>query len=265
MSDQHKLDKFAVGIYPVPKFPLVKNGDDLGDIIVRQCRDDGFEIKHDDVIVVAQKIVSKVENQVVALPDVVPSAAALKLSAKSGRDPRLCQVYIDECDDIIATKGRFIIMQHRLGFECNSSGVDRSNVGPADAEMVSLLPIDSDISACQIRETIARLTGQTVAVIVSDTFCRLNREGFVGQSIGFCGIRHIEERHQQDLYANPTNSQTALVDELAAAASIVMGQADEAVPVVVIRGVHYTRDEGRGIKDLISPREMVKPYNTDQD
>ena len=243
--------KFAMGLYAVPNIPLIKEGDDLGNIIVTCCNADGFEIKDRDIVVVAQKIVSKAEGRIVDLSQVNPSEEAKRLSELTGRDARLCQVYIDESSDILDTKGRMVITRHRLGFECTGAGVDRSNISPHESGLVSLLPLDPDASARRIRKNIADLTGKDVAVIINDSFGKPDREGSIGISIGFNGIRYIEERNQKDLYNNSSRPWIALVDELSAAASIVMGQADEGIPVVVVRGTRYTRDETTGIKDLL--------------
>lgn len=247
----HITGTFAVGLYAVQGIPLVQKGQSIGQLIVVACRGQGMEVHDNDVIVVAQKIVSKAEGRVVDLSTIVPSEAAQELADKTGRDPRLCQVYINESAAILGTKGRMVITRHRLGFECTGAGVDRSNVAPHSNATVALLPLDPDLSARRIRATIRELTGHQVAVVINDSFGKADREGSIGTSIGFCGIRYVESRSQQDLYGNPSKSSIALVDEIAAAASLVMGQSDEAIPVVIIRGARYTVDESTGIRDLL--------------
>lgn len=241
----------AVTLYALPGIPLIDEGDDLGRLIVAACRESGIALAEGDILVIAQKAVSKAEGRVVDLKTIVPSAAAEALAHATGRDARLCEVYIQESSEILGTKGRMVITRHRLGFECTGAGVDRSNVAPHAEERVVLLPADPDRSARRIRDSVRELTGQPIAVIVNDSFGRADREGSVGISIGFSGIRSIEERAQQDLYGNPSRSGIALVDEVAAAASIVMGQADEAIPAVLVRGVRFTSDDTTGLQDLL--------------
>ena len=145
-----------------------------------------------------------------------------------------------------------VITRHRLGFIMSSSGVDRSNVAAHSHETVVLLPKDPDFSASVVRKNIQALTTKTVSVIINDSGGRSDREGSVGIAIGISGVSAIEYRSQKDLFGNKANSQIALVDELAAAASILMGQANEGVPVVIIRGVNYTPSEDSKIAQILN-------------
>jgi coenzyme F420-0:L-glutamate ligase/coenzyme F420-1:gamma-L-glutamate ligase len=243
--------RYNVCLYAVPNIPLIQNGDDISQIIYHVATEDSFTFAEKDIIVIAQKIVSKAENAFVKLSEVVPSSKAIELAEKTGRDPRLCQVYLDESTEVIRVKGRMMITRHRLGFEASSSGVDRSNVAAHKDEVVVLLPRDPDASAQRIRTGIYQLTGKDVAVIINDSFGRRDRDGSIGTAIGLAGIHHLEERQQQDLFGNPSNSKIALIDEIAGAASILMGQADEKYPVVVVRGVNYTIDNNASIKNIL--------------
>lgn len=242
----------SVRIIPVMGIPLIKRGDNLGQIIKEQCIRNQIIVKDDDIIVVAQKIISKSEGLIIRLKNISPSKRARELSNLTGRDPRLCQVYLDESSEIISIKGRMVIARHKFGFICSSAGVDRSNVAPRDKEMVALLPRDPDNSAKKIREYLKKSLGKTAAVIINDSFGREGRDGSVGIAIGIAGISHLESRKQKDIYENESNSRIAIVDELAAAASIIMGQANERIPVVIIRGVSYTREENASIKKILA-------------
>ena len=250
-SSKKSLGQWLVGLYAVPNLPLIAEGSDLGELIVDSVLKDGFSVADRDVIIVAQKVVSKAEGAIVRLADVEPSPRAIELSESTGRDPRLCEIYLRESTEILGTKGRMVITRHRLGFICTGAGVDRSNVAPHDEGVVVLLPRDPDHSASQIRRKIRERTKADVGVIISDSFGKPDREGSIGIAIGIAGIRHLEVRQQKDLFENPAKSSIALVDELAAAASLIMGQADEGRPVVIVRGANYTPDEEASIKRLL--------------
>lgn len=241
-----------VVLIAVSGIPLVRVGNDIGLMICEAVRVAKEAVEDDDIVIVAQKIVSKAEGAVIDLGHVTPSERAKDLSRKTGRDARLCQVYIDESSEIISVKGRMVITRHRLGFECSSAGVDRSNVAPNDDCIVVLLPKDPDDSARRIRQCVREVTGKRVAVVINDSMGRAARDGSIGMAIGIAGIGHIEYRSQTDLWGNPSNSRIALVDEVSAAASILMGQADEGIPVVIARGVEYAVNENATIRDILN-------------
>lgn len=246
------MKRQEIRLIAVPDIPLIKVGDDLAVILLHCCDATGIVVCDSDVIVIAQKVVSKAEGATVSLKEIVPSEQAHDLSKQTGRDPRLCQVYLNEATEVIRVRGRMVITRHRLGFECSGSSVDRSNVAPHGDETVVLLPKDPDQSARIIRETVRNNTGTTIAVIISDSFGRHDRDGSIGTAIGIAGISHLETREQIDLFGNQTNSKIALIDELAAAASILMGQADECFPVVLIRGANFTVDENAAVRRILS-------------
>lgn len=242
----------SVNLYPLKTIPLVAIGDSIAKLIIEACQGEGLDLNDNDIIVIAQKIISKAEGAIVNLRSVNPSPEALKLAEQTGRDPRLVQVYLDESSELLYTKGRMIITRHKLGFVMSSSGVDRSNVAAHGEETVVLLPQDPDGSARRIREKIRTALKKDVAIIINDSGGRPDREGSVGLAIGLAGISALEIRAQIDLFGNPSNSQIALVDELAAAASMLMGQADESTPVVIIRGVNYSSNEQSKITDILN-------------
>lgn len=241
-----------VVLIPISTIPLIKSGDQLAEIILASCETEKVALKDGDIIVIAQKIVSKAENAVVDLKSITPTEKALEIAAQTGRDPRLVQVYLNESTEVLYLKGRAVITRHRSGLIMSGSGVDRSNVAEHSQEIVILLPKDSDRSAQIIRESVYRIKKKRVAVIVNDSGGRNDRAGSVGMAIGLAGIGAIETRAQRDLYGNPTNSQIALVDELASAGSILMGQANESIPVVIIRGVDYTVVEKTCIANILN-------------
>lgn len=242
----------TVSLIPLSMMPLIKANDNIAELIISSCKNEAVEILNGDIVVIAQKIISKAENAIVDLKTISPSSQALEIASQTGRDARLVQVYLDESLELLYIKGRMVITRHRLGFIMSSAGVDRSNVAEHSHEIVVLLPADADLSASIIRANIKALTNKDVGVIINDSGGRNDRAGSVGIAIGLSGISAIEHRTQKDLFGNQANSQIALVDELAAAASILMGQANEGVPVVIIRGVKYTPSEDSKISYILN-------------
>jgi len=241
----------TITLHSLTKIPLVKAGDDLASLIVASATQDGVVLDDGDIIVIAQKIVSKSEGATVRLSDVIASPEAQRLAEKTGRDPRLCQLYLDEASEVIAVKGRMVITRHKLGFVGSSSGVDKSNIAPHSDGVVVLLPRDPDASAAKVRSEIKNLTGRTVGVIINDSCGRDYRDGSVGAAIGVGGIRALRIDEKVDLFGNPSLSWIAVADEVAAAASLLMGQANESVPAVVVKGVAYTADENATIQEFL--------------
>lgn len=231
--------------------PLIKEGDHLPSIICDAANTAGLALCDDDVVVVAQKIVSKAEGRVVQLADITPSDRAQVLAEHTGRDPRLCQLYLDESRAILDVKGRHVVTLNKLGLVGTGAGIDRSNVASRDDGLVVLLPHDPDASARRIRDGLRSLTERRVAVIVSDSLGSSSRDGAYGAAIGLAGIRHLEEPSEQDLFGNPSAPLINRVDEIASAASILMGQSDAARPVIVGRGIPYTVDEDASIQRLL--------------
>ena len=236
----------------LPGIGLINAGDDLASMIVNAADADSFAFAHNDVVVVAQKVVSKAENRIVDLASVTPTARAKRLAERTGRDPRLCQLYLDESRAILNVKGRHVVTVDNRGFQGTGAGVDMSNVGPRHEGRAVLLPVDPDASARRIRDGIRQQSGVTVAVIISDSFGSDLRDGAYGAAIGIAGIRHVEEPEgSHDLFRTPSRPIINRVDEIASAASIVMGQTDAGLPVIVGRGIEYTVDEDAAIARLI--------------
>jgi coenzyme F420-0:L-glutamate ligase / coenzyme F420-1:gamma-L-glutamate ligase len=229
----------------------VRAGDDVGQIICDACARQGIELADDDVLVVAQKIVSKAEGRIVRLDGVTPSARAQELGRELDKMPELVEVILGESRRVVRTGGRALIVETRHGFICANAGVDQSNVG---LRRVALLPLDPDVSARGIRAEIARRTGKQPGVIVSDSFGRAWRVGTVDIAVGIAGMKAVkDERGFSDRYGYRLQAAvSAVADEIAAAAELVMGKRD-GVPVVVVRGYEIEKKEECSVKELLRP------------
>jgi coenzyme F420-0:L-glutamate ligase / coenzyme F420-1:gamma-L-glutamate ligase len=227
-------------LWAVPDVPLIGAGDDLAGMIVERLRFSGRELLDDDVLVIAQKIVSKSEGRLVDLATVIPSPRATDIAREVLKDPRLVEVILGESRRIVRSGKNVLIVEHRLGLIMANAGVDQSNVaGEASGEFALLLPVDPDASAERLRTDIGRRTGREVAVVISDSFGRPWRTGTVGVAIGCAGLPALLDlRGDPDLYGRTLRvTVVGHADEIAAAASLVMGQADEGRPVVLVRGL----------------------------
>lgn len=238
-------------IIPLRSLPLIKGGDSLSDLIVTAACHEAVGVQQADIVVVAQKIVSKAEGAVKCLKDVTPSDYAKQIAHQTGRDPRFCQLIIDESQEIISLNGRVIVTKHHNGLVLSSAGIDRSNVAPASEELVTLLPRDPDASCGVLRNEILCKTGKNVAVIINDSLGRPDRGGSVGTAIGQSGLRTVEEDGGTDLFGNASSAQIALVDELAAAGSLLMRQGGQRIPVVLIRGVDFMPCNSGTLRSLL--------------
>ncbi|MBU7018911.1 MAG: coenzyme F420-0:L-glutamate ligase [Theionarchaea archaeon] len=244
-----------IEIIPVPGVPLIRKGDNISLIFLECLGRSGINLEDSDVVVIAQTIVSKAEGNVIDLREIIPSPEAGKLAEKTGKDPRLCELIIRESVEIVRVGNGPIIAETKNGLVCASCGIDHSNVA-GDFDHVALLPDDPDKSASEIRERILRETGKDVAVIISDTQGRPLRSGAVGTAIGLSGLQAIwVKAGETDLYGYVLEaSPIAVADELASAASILQGQSNEGIPIVVIRGARYLKGEGSA-KDLLRSRD----------
>ena len=238
--------------------PLVKAGDDLAGIILDALAASGLTLRTDDVVVLAQKIVSKAEGRMIELSGIEPSARAIEIAARSDKDPRVVQLILDESDEVLRVRPGAIIVGHRLGFVAANAGIDQSNIGNgADDDRVLLLPLDPDGTCTKLRGELAARTGVDVAVMIIDSIGRAWRNGTVGTAIGVSGMAGLLDlRTKPDLFGRPLKtSELGLADELASAASLVMGQSSEGRPIVLARGVPYARREGTA-HELIRPKEI---------
>jgi coenzyme F420-0:L-glutamate ligase/coenzyme F420-1:gamma-L-glutamate ligase len=241
----------GVHVRPLTGIPELEEGDDLGRLLAEATERAGG-LEPGDVLVVAQKAVSKVEGRVVVLDDVDPSPRALELAGPDG-DPRTVEVILREAREVVRSRPPLVIAETRHGFVCASAGVDASNAkGPGT---LVLLPLDPDASARRIRDRLREVTGVTVGVIVSDSFGRAWRQGTTDVALGLVGFAAL-----QDLRGTPDaagrelhTTQIAVADEIAGAAELVMGKAGS-IPAAVVRGVALPEGDGRGT-DLVMPRE----------
>ncbi len=242
-------------ILPVKGLPDVKKGDDLGKLIVSKIRQQGEDVHQGDIVIIAQKIVSKAEGRVVALSKVKPSAFAMEVAKEAEKDPRHVEVILREAKKIIRMRGGHLITETRHGLICANSAVDASNVG-RQRDHVTLLPANPDASARRIQDRMRKLTGVDSPVIVTDTFGRPWRMGHVNFAIGISGLKPIRDyRGTKDMYRRTLRvTEMAVADELASAGELVMNKADR-VPVAVIRGYKYRRGRGSA-KDLQRPEEL---------
>jgi coenzyme F420-0:L-glutamate ligase/coenzyme F420-1:gamma-L-glutamate ligase len=237
--------------------PAVSPGDDLVALTLGALRRSGEALQPGDVLVLAQKIVSKAEGRAVDLGSVVPSARAVELAGIVDKDPRLVELILSESSEVLRARPGVIITTHRLGFVAANAGIDQSNVGDGDDERVLLLPTDPDRTCRELRDGIRDRTGLEIATMIIDSIGRAWRNGTVGTAIGVSGLPGLLDlRSRPDLFGRPLRtSELGLADEVAAAASLVMGQADEGRPVVLARGVPYARRDGSA-RELLRPREM---------
>lgn len=219
--------------------PLVQPGDDVFQVIKAGLEREGIALQDGDIIVIAQKIVSKAENRYVELSTVVPSARALELAKLIGKDPRHIETVLSESSELLRYRQNVMIMVHRLGFVMANAGIDESNIGNAQsADRVLLLPTDPDKTCAALKRQLDAEFSVSIGVIINDSFGRPWRNGVVGVALGAAGLPALESLiGSPDLFGRPMKvTEVAVADELAAAASLVMGQGAEGLPVVHVRG-----------------------------
>jgi coenzyme F420-0:L-glutamate ligase/coenzyme F420-1:gamma-L-glutamate ligase len=233
----------SLRLFPLGDIPLVRPGDDLASLIVSAVKRNHLALAPRDIVVVAQKIVSKAESRYVDLATVHPSPRACELAEETLKDPRLVEVILSESRRVVRARPGLLICEHRLGFVMANAGVDRSNLDPREgAERVLLLPRDPDTSAAHLRARLLAESGVDLAVVINDSFGRPWRVGTVGVAIGAAGLPSLLDlRGRPDLSGRPLEvTVVGLADEIASAASLLMGQADESRPVVLIHGLAWT-------------------------
>jgi coenzyme F420-0:L-glutamate ligase / coenzyme F420-1:gamma-L-glutamate ligase len=213
-----------------------------------------LRLESGDVLVVAQKIVSKAEGRAVSLSSIQPSTRAVELGSRTNKDPRIVELMLRESREVLRAKPNVLIVEHRLGFVMASAGIDQSNV-PGAEDRVLLLPEDPEASARRLRTELREMAGVDCGVVVNDSFGRAWRNGVTGTAIGVAGIPAlVDMRGQPDREGRALQvTQVAVADEIAAAASLVMGQAGEGVPAVLVRGFPYPQRDG-SVGELIRPR-----------
>ena len=239
---------------PLVDIPAIRAGDDLAQIALAGLARADDRLQSGDVLVFAQKIVSKAEGRAVELAGVTPSERAHELGKQTGIDPRRVELILQESTEVIRQRGDLLIVRHRLGFTLANAGIDASNV---DEGYLLLLPLDPDASATRIRSALRQRTGIDIGVLIIDSWGRPWRVGTVGCAIGLSGLPGlIDLRGRPDLNGRPLQgTEIGFADELAAAASILMGQAAEGRPIVLARGLPYERREGTA-RELLRPESM---------
>ena len=239
--------------------PLVESGDDLATIIVSGLAANGERLRNGDVIVLAQKIVSKAQGRAVPLSSVVASERAAELAKEVNKDPRLVELILRESTEVVRHRRDVLIVGHRLGFVLANAGIDFSNVAQgAGDDIALLLPEDPDGTCAQLRAALRKRTGADVAIVINDSHGRPFRNGTVGTAIGASGFAALADlRGQPDLFGRRLqSSEVALADEIAAAASLLMGQAGEGRPIVLVRGIPISHLDG-GATDLVRIEELT--------
>lgn len=244
-----------IQLTPIRGIPEIRPGDDLGLMIARAADKMKFKITDGDIIVVAQKIVSKAEGRLVNLESITPSEFAVEIANKQQRDPRLIEVVLSESANIVRSDDHVLITETKHGFVCANAGVDRSNV--VGKEWVSLLPVAPDDSALLLKTRFAELLKVNAAVVITDTFGRAWREGLTNVAIGVAGIKPLKDfRGKTDDHGKELSATVlAVADEIAASSGLLMRKTAR-IPVVVIRGYYFDHGEG-------SARELVRSKERD--
>ncbi len=237
----------------LPGVPLVQPGDDLTAITLAGLDRAGIALTDGDVLVVASKIVSKAEGRFVRLADVQVTPQARTIAASIDKDPRLVTLILAESAEVLRTRPGLIVVEHRLGFISANAGIDQSNVGEENVAL--LLPEDPDASARRLHQGLYEATGADVAIVINDSHGRAWRQGTVGVAIGVAGLLPLtDKRGDRDLFGREMRiTVLGTADEIAAAASLLQGGTDEALPIVHLRGAPYHRGDGR-LADLLRPR-----------
>ena len=248
----------ALTLSPLPAIPLVRPGDDLARLLIAGIDALGAGLESGDVLVVAQKIVSKSEGRLVDLDGVTPSPRAEEYARLTGKDPRLVEIVLGESAAVLRHAPNVMIVEHRRGWIMANAGVDQSNVEPvAGKHHVLLLPEDPDASCLRLKSRLDRHFGVEVGVIVNDSFGRAWRNGTVGVALGSAGLPALRDlRGRPDLFGRKLEiTEVGFADEIAAAASLIMGQAAEGRPAILVRGLAWSEPVGRAA-DLIRSKSI---------
>ncbi len=235
---------------------MVQAGDDLAELIVRAVEHSDYELIDSDIVCVAQKIVSKAEGRLIALATVTASAAAVELARETDKDPRLVELILQESAELLRKKPGVLIMRHRLGLVGAHAGIDQSNIDHEDGECALLLPLDPDHSARQLQAALRVRTGAKVAVIITDSANRPWRLGTTGIAIGAAGLTVLDDqRGGTDLYGRELKvTLINRADSIATAATLVMGETTQRIPVAIVRGLPIA-EEGHTARMINRPLE----------
>ena len=245
----------AVNVIGLENFPIVKQGDNLAELVFSTMQEEGVALNDGDVVVVAHKVVSKAEGRIVRLKDVKPSEKAEEIAKVTSKDPRFVELILQETRSIVKVSPEILIVENEQGLVCINAALDKSNVEGEDA--YALLPTDPDESARRICSEIMKLTGKKVAVIIGDTYSRPFRRGQVEFAIGVAGLNPFRDyRGQKDLFDYVLKvKNTAVADEIASAAELVMGQGREGIPVAIIKNLGFEQKEKQSSIDLLISKD----------
>jgi coenzyme F420-0:L-glutamate ligase/coenzyme F420-1:gamma-L-glutamate ligase len=246
--------KPRIEIIPIPVIPDIKPGDKLDLIILESMNNANEFLSEGDIVVVAQKVISKAEGRLIDLKLVNPSEKSLHIAKQNDKDPRLIELILNESVDILRLARGILIVETKRGLICANAGVDQSNVEKSN-DYAALLPEDADLSARELRHSLKRKTGIDVAVVITDTFGRPFREGQINVAIGIAGIQPIKSYiGTLDMFGKKLKvTEIAIVDEIASAAELQMGKS-ERIPVVIIRGYVYQMVETSSLSQLLRAR-----------
>ena len=248
----------SIELFGLENIPIVDGDSDISQIIKEAIEKQGCGLNHGDIVLIAETLISKAEENFIKLDELVPSDFAIRLSNDSGKDPRLVEAILNESNEVVRIGPNFIITETKQGFVCANAGIDESNVSEG---LATPMPQNADKSAAEIREFLENEFDEEIAVIVTDTQGRSFRFGAIGIAIGCSGISPIWKRvGEKDLYGRELKTtEVATCDELSAAASLIMGQADEGLPVVIIRGFvgfDDLRDVNSNLKSVLMPKSI---------
>lgn len=237
-------------------FPYVEPGDDLAKIILKSFRINNINLDDGDVVVVAQKIISKSENRYIDLNKITPSEKAITLAKELNRDSSFIQVILNESNEIVSTEKNVIIVEHKLGFININAGIDRSNI-PQDINQVLLLPKNPTISANNLRLALSEKFNKQIAVVITDSMTRPYRSGVTNFALASSNLQSlIDLSGEKDMYGNILkNTEIAVADEIAAASGLLMGQGSDKKPVVIIKGFNKNKYKVNDALDLVVSRE----------
>ncbi len=247
----------SIELFGLENIPIIDGNSDISQIIKQAIDEQGCGLNHGDIVLIAETLISKAEENFIKLDDLIPSEFAIRLANESGKDPRLVEAILNESEEVVRIGPNFIITETKHGFVCANAGIDESNVGDG---LATPMPKDADKSACEIREFLEEQFGEEIAVIITDTQGRAFRFGAIGTAIGCSGISPIWKRvGEKDLYGRELETtEIATCDELESAASLIMGLEDEVLPVVIVRGFNSfdtLRDTNSNIKSVLMPKK----------
>lgn len=243
-------------IFSLKYFPIIKRNDNIAQEILTSLRKNNLEIKNGDIIIIAQSIISRAEDRLIKLGEVNPSDFAMEIAKQSNKDPRHVEMILKEAKNICKNRNGVLVTETKHGFVCANSGIDKSNV-PGE-NTISLLPVDPDNSAKKIQEYIKKQAKKNVAVIISDTHNRPFRLGAINIAIGCSGINPLKSYLKEtDLFGYSLKSSiVSIADQLCSAAGLMMGEAKEGTPVIIIRGYKFSEKD-------ISAKTLIRPAERD--